>query len=172
MAEELFNPDELMVVLQDLAKDVKEGYQDSLARNDHRASGKLIDSVTTTIEVNGTTYIVWLDNLQEYWQYVEWDTKPHWPPKEAILQWIKIKPVIPRPDSNGRIPKPEQLAFLISRAMAGKSPNQENCKSPKGGTIGTRDFNNSLDAVLAFYTERLQEALHRDALNYIEKVMP
>ena len=93
-------------------------------------------------------------------------------PKEAILQWIKIKPVIPRPDENGKIPTPEQLAFLIGRAMAGKSPNQENCKSPQGGTTGTWDFHKSLDAVLAFYTERLQEALHRDALNYIEKVMP
>ena len=172
MAEELFNPQELMAVLQDLAKDVKEGYQDSLERNDHRASGKLIDSVSTTIEVNGTTYLVWLDNLQDYWQYVEWDTKPHWPPKEDILNWIKVKRIIPRPDSNGRIPTPESLAFLIQRAIAGKSPNQMNCKSPQGGTTGTWDFHKSLDAVLAFYTERLQEALHRDALNFIEKVMP
>ena len=175
MAEELFNPSELMAVLRDLANDVREGYKETLERNGRKATGDLINSIHTEIEVNGTRYIVWMewdDPGGDYWKYVEEDTKPHWPPRDAILKWIRVKPIIPRPDANGRIPKPEQLAFLISRAMAGKSPNQANCKSPKGGTIGSHDLRKSEDAVLAFYQERLTEALHRDCLNYLEKVMP
>lgn len=171
MADELFNPSELMAVLEDLARDVREGYISQLEKHDRRATGNLIDSVHTTIEVNGSRYIVWL-HLADYWKYVEEDTKPHWPPRDAILNWIRAKPIIPRPDDNGRIPKPEQLAFLISRAMAGKSPNQANLKNPKGGTTGSHDLKQTEDAVLPFYEERLTEALHRDVLNYIEKVMP
>ena len=160
-----------MNVLQDLARDAEEGYKDLLRQHDHIASGALLDSISTDIEVNGTTYTVWM-NMADMWKYVEYDTKPHWPPRDAILKWISIKPVIPRPDKNGKIPSPQTLAFLIGRAMAGKSPNQANLKNPHGGTTGTHDFRTSRDGVVAFYTERLLEALHRDALNYIEKVMP
>lgn len=170
MMNDLFNPEALLEVLQDLARDVREGYADTLERNGRRASGTLIDSLSTTIEVRGTTYTVWL-NLADYWKYVEYDTKAHWPPREAILRWIKVKPIIPRPDAKGRIPKPETLAFLIGRAMAGKSPNQPFLKNPQGGTTGTHDLAKTLDAVLPVYEERLLEALHRDTLAYIEKVL-
>lgn len=165
-----------MSVLQDLARDAEEGYKDLLRQHDHIASGALLDSISTDIEVNGTTYTVWM-NMADMWKYVEYDTKPHWPPRDAILKWISIKPVIPRPGKNGKIPSPQTLAFFIGRAMAGKSPNQKspnqaNLKNPHGGTTGTHDFRTSRDGVVAFYEERLLEALHRDALNYIEKVLP
>jgi len=168
--DDLFNIDDLMAVLQDLARDVKDSYADSLERNGRRASGTLIDSLSTTIEVKGTTYTVWL-NLADYWKYVEYDTKPHWPPRDSIIQWIKVKPIIPRPDSRGRIPTPATLAFLIGRAMAGLSPHQEDCKNPQGGTTGTHDLQRTLADVLPRYEERLLEALHRDTLAYIEKVL-
>lgn len=169
---ELFDTTELMSVLRDLARDAEAGYKDLLKQHGHIASGALYNSISTDIEVNGTTYTVWM-NMSDMWKYVEYDTKPHWPPKEAILNWIKIKPIIPRPDTTtGKIPTPETLAFLIGRAMAGKSPNQEYLKNPHGGTTGTHDFRTSRDGVVAFYEERLLEALHRDALNYIEKVLP
>ena len=169
---ELFDTTELMSVLQDLARDAEEGYKDLLRQHDHIASGALLDSISTDIEVNGTTYTVWM-NMADMWKYVEYDTKPHWPPKEAILNWIKIKPIIPRPDPlTGRRPTQNQLAYLIRRAMAGESPNQADLKNKHGGTTGTHDFRTSRDGVVAFYEERLLQALHRDALNYIEKVLP
>ena len=161
-----------MRVLRDLARDAEEAYKDNLRGNDHIASGTLINSIHTSIEVAGTHYIVWME-MADFWKYVEYDTKAHWVPRDAILKWIRIKPVIPRPDpETGRIPTPEQLAFLISRAIAGQSPHQHLLKNPQGGTKGTHDFNRARDGVTAFYTERLQEALHTDALNYIEKVLP
>lgn len=169
--DELFNTDNLMGILRDLADDVRQGYIDSLERNDRRATGNLIDSIHTTIEVRGTTYIVWME-MADYWRYIEEGTKAHWPPRKAILSWIKAKPIIPYPDSRGRIPKPETLAFLISRAMAGKSPNQPFLKNPQGGTLGTHDFAKAKAAVLPDYEERLREALHRDTLAYLEKILP
>lgn len=167
MADALFNIDNFMAVLEDLARDAENAYKDNIRNHDHIASGILLQSIHTTIEVRGTTYIVWME-MDDTWKYVEYDTKPHWPPRDAILQWIRIKPVLPSPDENGRIPSQESLAFLISRAMAGESPNPQK----KGGTKGTHDFQTARDGVTAFYEERLLEALERDVLDYVERVLP
>lgn len=158
MADALFEPTELLKVLQDLADDVKTNYKEHLVEHDRVASGDLLRSVETEIQVNGTTYTAYLD-LADYWQYVEEDTKPHWPPKVAIDKWIFIKPVIPRPDSQGRIPSPESLSFLIRRKIA------------EHGTKGTHDLRDTLNAVLPMYEERLKEALGRDTIAYIRKVL-
>ena len=157
---ELFNPDNLIRVLEDLANDVRDNYKAQLELHDRIASGDLINKVKTEVEVNGTVYSVWLTDLQDYWKYVENGSAPHWPPKEAIDRWIQIKPVIPHPDKNGRLPTPEQLSFLIRRKISIE------------GTEGSHDLKKAEDAVLPAYEERLLEALQRDALNYIEKVLP
>ena len=159
MADALFNPSNLLRVLEDLAKDVRENYKEHLELHDRVASGDLLRSVSTEVEVRGTTYIVWI-NLADYWKYVEEDTKPHWPPKAAIDRWIFIKPVLPRPDGNGKIPTAESLSFLIRRKIA------------EEGTKGTHDLRDTERAVLPMYEERLLDALQRDALEYIEKVLP
>ena len=159
MSEPLFQPSRLLAILQELAKDIEENYKDHLEQHDRIASGDLMRSISTEIEVNGTRYTVWL-NLADYWKYVEEDTRPHWPPKAAIDRWIFIKPVIPRPDGKGRIPTPEQLSFLIRRKIA------------EEGTKGTHDLRDTENAVLPAYEERLLEALERDCLEYIEKVLP
>lgn len=170
MAEELFNPSNLLLVLEDLAKDIRENYKEHLELHDRIASGDLLRSISTEIEVKGTTYTVWI-NLADYWKYVEEDTKPHWPPKAAIDRWIFIKPVLPRPDKNGHIPTPKQLSFLIRRRIAGEAPDGNGGYKP-GGTKGTHDLRDTEDAVLPMYEERLLEALGRDTLEYIEKVLP
>ena len=159
MSEPLFNLSNLAQILQDLAHDVAENYKEHLELHDHVASGDLLRSISTEIEVRGTTYIVWL-NLADYWKYVEYDTKPHWPPVDAIRRWIFIKPVIPRPLANGKLPTADQLAFLIGRKIA------------TFGTKGAHDLQDTKDAVLPMYEERLLEALQRDTLDYIEKVLP
>ena len=158
MAEALFETSNLVAILEDLARDIRENYKEHLELHDRIASGDLLRSISTEVEVNGTTYTVWL-NLADYWKYVEEDTRPHWPPKDAIDRWIFIKPVIPHPDARGRLPSPEQLSFLIRRKIAIE------------GTTGTHDLRDTENAVIPMYEERLLEALHRDALDYIEKVL-
>ena len=161
MAEALFDPTNLVAVLEDLANDVREGYRDTLERNKHVASGNLIGNLSTEITVDGTVYTVWL-NLEDYWKFVEYDTKPHWAPIRPLIEWardkIRIGLALPRPD--GKIPTPEQLAHAAQWKIHAE------------GTTGTHDLRKTEDAVLSMYEERLLEALERDALNYIEKVMP
>lgn len=170
MADALFTPTELTALLEQLGEDVRQGYVDKLVKNGRPTTeNTLASTVKAYVDVKGTTYEVGLE-LQDYWKYVEKGTKPHWPPPSAILHWITIKPVVPRPDKNGRIPTTKQLAFLIGRAIAGESPNQAKLKNPKGGTTGTHDLKKTTDALLGFYEQQIAEALGRDCFKYIEKI--
>lgn len=159
MINELFDPTALVDILRELGENVREGYVNKLIRNGRPTTeNTLASTVTSQVEVNGTTYSVVL-NLQEYWKYVEDGTRPHWPPPSAILHWIEVKPVIPRPDEKGRIPTPKQLAYLIGRKIA------------REGTKGTHDLKETTDTLLGYYEDRIKEALETDCLRYIEKVM-
>ena len=97
--------------------------------------------------------------LQDYWKYIEDGTRPHFPPLDRILEWIRVKPVIPRPDDKGRIPTPQQLAYLIGRKI-----NEE-------GTEGSKDLHDALEVINAEYRERIAAALGHDMQNYIRKIV-
>lgn len=154
---ELFELTETAKILQEMADEVKRVYKEHLVESDRVASGDLVRSVETEVRINGTTYSVVM-SLADYWQYVEDDTKPHWPPKAAIDKWIFVKPVVPRAD-NGKVPSPESLSYLIRRKISEK------------GTIGSHDLQHTKEEVIPHYLERLKEALGHDALNYIRKVI-
>ena len=174
----LIDFNELQVVLQDLAKDIRDNYRDHLQHHNRFTEmgvpegyqQRLIDSVKTQVVVGDKAWEVTM-TLNDYWKYVEEDTKPHFPPLKTIMKWVEIKPILPRPDSNGRIPSPRSLAFLIGRAMAGKSPNQANLKNPNGGTTGTHDLQQTKEGVIPWYKERIAAALGHDMENYIRKVI-
>lgn len=160
MANELINFESLQKTLQDFAVDIRDRYKDVLKNNGHftQYSHQLYDSITTRLEVNGTSYQVKMD-LLDYWKYVENDTKPHFPPPSAILQWIQVKPIIPRPNEKGITPTNNQLAYLIGRKIATE------------GTTGTHDLEKSKEDVLAWYKDKIEEALGHDMENYIRKLV-
>ena len=163
---ELIDLSELQRVLQDLANDIRDNYKEHLRYNDRYTergvpsgySERLIDSVKTQVVVGDNAYEVTM-TLNDYWKYVEDDTRPHFPPVSKILEWVNIKPVIPRPDANGRIPSPKSLAYLIGRAISER------------GTKGTHDLEKVKDGVIPMYRERIAAALGRDMENYIRKIM-
>ena len=155
---ELIDWTELQQDLQNFAEDIRDRYRDVLAKNDHIASRKLVDSIKTQVEVGENYYEVTM-TLEDYWKYVENDTKPHFPPPDAILKWIQIKPVIPRPDANGRIPTQKQLAFLIGRKIA------------REGTTGTHDLEQTKEDILPWWREQISKALGHDIENYIRKLV-
>ena len=163
---ELIDLTELQQVLQDLANDIRDNYKEHLQFNDRYTekgvptgySEKLIDSVKTEVVVGDNAYEVTM-TLNDYWKYVEDDTKPHFPPPDAILRWIEVKPVIPRPGSNGKIPTPKQLAYLICRKISIE------------GTTGTHDLAKTKEDILPWWREQISQALGHDMENYIRKVV-
>ena len=146
---ELINLEHVRGVLEEYAQAVRNLYQDNLIRSDRIASGALLNSVEYRVIQDGAEYEVQL-SLAEYWKYVEYDTKPHWPPVSAIREWIRVKPVLPRPDANGRIPKPQSLAYLIGRKII------------REGTEGSHDLERAIDAVNREYRDKLVIALSQD----------
>lgn len=89
-------------------------YKQELQKN--KATGTLANTASYMTKFDGKYLTISL-NLQYYWKYVEDGTKPHFPPIEDILQWIKVKPVLPR-KNNGKLPTQKQLAYLISRKIS------------------------------------------------------
>lgn len=156
--DELLNTENIAAVLQEYAVAVRNLYQDRLILHDRIATGDLLNSVEVRVEYNGAEYEVKMD-LAEYWRYVEMDTKPHWPPRSAILKWIQAKPVLPRPMKNGKLPTPEQLAFLIQRKIA------------VFGTEGHPDLTDSVEDMNKAFQERIAAALARDVGAYIRKLV-
>ena len=146
---ELINLEHVRGVQEEYAQAVRNLYQDNLIRSDRIASGDLLNSVEYRVIQDGAEYEVQL-SLAEYWKYVEYDTKPHWPPVSAIREWIRVKPVLPRPDAHGRIPTPQSLAYLIGRKIS------------REGTEGSHDLERAIDAVNREYRDKLVIALSQD----------
>lgn len=102
--------------IQKLADSVGELYRKQLENEGVNASNTLSDTAKAIVEYNGNTLLISLE-LEDYWKYVEYGRKPgKQPPINSIVDWIKIKPIIPEP-INGKIPDTKQLAFMIARKI-------------------------------------------------------
>ena len=122
-ADTLISFPHLQAVLEDFAERAKDQYQGLLVNKNKVASGDLYNSIGCLVEQNGTTYEVSLE-LEHYWKFIEEGIKPAGKYKNAgwkiypfILEWIKVKPVIPRPMANGKLPSEKSLAYLITRSI-------------------------------------------------------
>lgn len=136
-------------VLTEYAERAVALYKDKLKGSNRIATGELIDSVRSEVKV-GDTYIAVDLHLADYWKYVEWDTKPHWPPSGSLLKWIEAKPIIPTPDKRGKLPTPQSLDYLIRRKIS------------KVGTKGTHDLATTIDELNAQFMPRIYEAIDAD----------
>ena len=127
---DLINFDELNAVLADYAKEAEEIYKYQISLGGKNASRNLVNTIKSNVVVGENAYEVTL-TLQEYWKYIEGGRKGKtssppgakykaaFPPVKAILDWILVKPVLPRPSADGKMEKlrPKSLAYLIGRKI-------------------------------------------------------
>ena len=114
--EEIIKWDNLRRVLGEIANEIRNEYQDKLIRDDKIASGHLLNSVEYDIVTDDRSITVQLE-LADYYKWVEEGREPgSFPPVDALLEWIKVKPVVPDGRS-GRLPTENQLAYLIGRKI-------------------------------------------------------
>lgn len=165
----------LQKVLEDFAKDIRENYKEHLQYHDRltqkkpsNVKQKLIDSIETHVVQGDREFLVTMD-LNAYWKYVEEGVQgkenprspyknPGWKAYPHIYEWVEIKPIIPRPGKNGKLPSTKSLAYLITRGIV------------QNGTQGTHDLAVTKENVLNWYRDRISEALGRDMERYIAKV--
>ena len=165
---ELLNLENVMATLQEYAQEVRNLYQDKLIEGDRISSGKLLNSIEYQVVDNGREYLVQL-SLEEYWKYLEYGVSgadnttspfknPGWKAYPHILEWIKVKPVLPRPDRNGKLPSQKSLAYLITRSIV------------HNGTMPGGELKDTIDEVNARYKDKLIYSLRKDTENIL-KVM-
>lgn len=106
-----------LTTLQDITNAFCQELKNKIDSNGTNASGDLSKSIKGIVKQNGK-YIVISIQLQDYWKYIEYGTKPHFPHIDAIKKWISVKPVLPRPLKNGKLPTTNQLAYLIGRKIS------------------------------------------------------
>ena len=135
--------------LEEYGKQIVARYRDHLLDSDRVATSSLLGSLQYEVKVGDRTLSIGL-NLAEYWKYVEWDTRPHWPPKGSLVKWIEVKPVIPQPGKDGRIPSVTQLDFLIRRKIA------------REGTTGSHDLAQTLEELNGVWRTKIALALCKD----------
>ena len=175
--DELITFVNLQKVLEDYAKDAEELYKRKIADGKHNASFGLADSVKARVEVGDISFKV-VVNLKHYWKYLERGRQgtitspmPHhkmdappckaaFPPVNAIINWINIKPVLPRPMKNGKFPSVKTLAYLIGR------------KIEQHGIEPFPAMAETIEELDKIYEERIKEALQQDLGVYIRKIMP
>ena len=104
--------------LAQFIEDLSASYKEALLRDGKKATGNLISSIKPISIEFSSNKMQGSISLASYWKYVEYGRKPgKWPPRDKILNWVKVKPVIPRPNGNAKPPTQEQLAFLIQRKI-------------------------------------------------------
>lgn len=142
-------------VLNEYGMELRNLYRDNLIKNDRIASGDLLNSVEYIVQSDNMHISVSL-KLAKYWKYVEWDTKPHFPPvydendeTAGIEGWIKIKHVI-YDNRNEKLPTERQLAFMIAKKIS------------EEGTKGTHDLHDAINEVNDRYREKIKDAIATD----------
>ena len=113
--------DDLLIhILQQFGNLIIDSYRRKLFEGNANATGLLGNSLSTTVNAEDGIYEVVL-NIQDYWKYLEYGRKPGtFPNIDAIRKWIQVKPVLPTPDRNGKVPTINQLTYLISRKIEEK----------------------------------------------------
>ena len=148
--DKLIDLPHVQAVMEEMAIAIRNEYQDNLIRNDRIASGDLLNNIEYEITKGDFTYTIYV-KMKDYWYYVENGRKAgKWPPIDNILRWITVKPVLPRPNAEGKLPTPQQLAFLIARKIG------------EEGTEGTQDLRKATDTIWDTFEDRLYEAIDED----------
>ena len=135
-------------VLEEYAIAFRNALQDSYIEDDRNASVELLNSIDYLIQKDNVQFIVSI-KIADYYKYLETGTKPHWPPVNAILDYIKTKPILPD-NRFGKLPTPEQLAYLIGRKIS------------EEGTEGTNNFHKTAEKINAEYMDKIEEAITKD----------
>lgn len=148
--DKLIDLPHVQAVMEEMAIAIRNEYQDNLIRNDRIASGDLLNNIEYEITRGDFTYTIYV-KMKDYWYFVENGRKAgKMPPIDNILRWITVKPVLPRPNAEGKLPTPQQLAFLIARKIG------------EEGTEGTQDLRKATDTIWDTFEDRLYEAIDED----------
>lgn len=169
--QELIQFPHLEAVLRDFGERVVALYEDELIKNKKNASYKLANSLEYIYEREGSTFSVSV-KLEHYWKYIEEGIAPAGKYKNpgfksypAILEWVKVKPVAPKPMANGKLPTTQQLAYLISRKIKDKGIEPQPLMANAVEKAVNALYNDIADAI----TQDLDNIANVMIINYLSR---
>lgn len=150
--EELLKLDNLTAVLERFAVELEAEYKNNLRQSGRMATGQLHN--TAKCEVVKGEYLV-VFHLQDYWKYVEGGRPKtmnggNGELRRKILEWLEVKRILPTPMKNGKLPTPQQLAYVISK------------KIHKEGYKGTQDLSKATDTIYDRFQQEIYDAIDKD----------
>jgi hypothetical protein len=95
-------------------------------------TGVLRASITPGISMEGATFVGVVGSNLKYAPFVEFDTRPHWPPIKALETWAK---------------RHGAVAFLVARAISIR------------GTIGKHFLQRAFDSAKDYIKHRFEQAV-------------
>lgn len=109
--------------LYDIARQLALAYKNELINVNAVATGNLSNFDWDIQRTGNSIKLVFF--LPEYWQFIEEGRNKTrvggtGQVRNSIKDWIRVKGIKPYPDSNGRTPTMDQLAYLISRKIHNK----------------------------------------------------
>lgn len=161
--EELIKWEHTYQALRDYAETVIQTYKDNLYINDHIATGALVSTIDYVIELGPNNVEVTL-RLEDYWKYIEYNTKPHFPPYNAILDWVKVKFKGNLPTTySGKLPSQEtlekQFAYLTQQKIG------------REGTTGTHTLQDTIDEINSQFEAIINQAIEQDVNEGITTIL-
>lgn len=163
---EEFNFDNIQLTLDQYRKEFIEYLKTLMQRKNAKgynrvASGNLLASLKTRMEndSNFARYIIYLVHLP-YLKYLEDGTRPHYPPFQPILKWVKEKGLPTRESTgNRKLPTEKGMAFLVQRKIG------------REGTEGIPMVQQTQQALNPVFEQKLAEAFEKDIYEFARDPM-
>lgn len=160
---ELLNWTHTEAVLKEYALTAEELFKDRLLQDGRVATGELMDSIHCEVKAWGATIAVDMD-LASYWKYIEFDTKPHFPPHLPIFLWVQAKRLLPNPDKTGKVRtrgKNKGIPYTREDMQHSKAYAVQHTIA-KYGTKGKPTLANTIRDLNAQYEARIADAVALD----------
>lgn len=153
--------DNLTQALNDYAEAVKNAYTEILKADDHFATGNLINRLEYIVDINNTQTSVSLE-LEDYWKYLEYGTKPHMPPIETadgrgILPWVKVKKILPSETPGRKLPDNMPLDKLYKQSAYAIALGIK-----KKGTEASHNLEEAINDINTRYEVIIGDAIEKD----------
>lgn len=157
----------LYEILEDYRQEVVKRYKEKLIRDDRKASGNLLNSVSADVKINGARMQV-VVSLADYWEQLENGRGPSknnsngnlvW---ENICRWMEMKNIAPRATGSGKVPKLESAAYAIAQHIH-KYGYMGGDKSTGRGYMEL-----TLEELNDVYIGFIREAIEKDVSSYLK----
>lgn len=149
---------EITSEIRNICEQIAQVYRNKMSNAGYDPNGELM-KFTWVAEYNGNLFELHF-NLPDYQQYAENGRRPgRFPPPDAILKWIQVKRLVPRPGRDGKLPSTNQLVYLISRKIATKGTEGKHLLQQ---TIDGAD--DLIDQIINELTKQLQEEINKEEI--------